>query len=256
MLVLAVVTGVSVTLLYRHFNGSITVVPIPPGLNPGRPPKLDVDGSHEPLNILVMGSDSSGGLERRVLARRTGVHRAAARAPVRVDERSRSTISFLDIHTVFRYAGTAMATTRRPGLAGPGAAAGAGTVGARRHRGSGPGGLAREVAHRPAGLLVIAEVARRLAAVVRTGQDSDPFTAATSRALASIGKLIVVAGLGAWVVRQVARAVLAGTMLDSADHIRPHQLPLGWLVVGAILTGFALILDRGVEMRAELDSVI
>jgi hypothetical protein len=106
------------------------------------------------------------------------------------------------------------------------------------------------------GLLVVAEVARRLASVVRTAQDSDPFTAATSRALVSIGKLTVVAGLGAWVVSQVARVVLARTMLDSADHIRPHHSPLGWLVVGAILGGFGLILDRGVEMRAELDTVI
>jgi hypothetical protein len=106
------------------------------------------------------------------------------------------------------------------------------------------------------GLLVIAEVARRLSAVVRRARDSDPFTAASSRALVSIGKLTVIAGLGAWVVSQLARAVLARTMLDSADHIRPHHSPLGWLVVGAILAGFGLILDRGVEMRTELDTVI
>jgi hypothetical protein len=106
------------------------------------------------------------------------------------------------------------------------------------------------------GLLVVAEVARRLAAVVRSAQDSDPFTATTSRALVSIGKLTVLAGLGAWLASQVARAVLARTMLDSADHIRPHHSPLGWLVVGAILAGFGLILDRGVEMRTELDTVI
>jgi hypothetical protein len=106
------------------------------------------------------------------------------------------------------------------------------------------------------GLLVIAEVARRLAAVVRTAQASDPFTAATSRALVSIGRLTVLAGLGAWAVSTVARAVLADTMLDSGTHLRPHHSPLGWLVVGVILTGFGLILDRGVEMRTELDTVI
>ena len=107
------------------------------------------------------------------------------------------------------------------------------------------------------GLLVVAEIARRLAAVVRNAQDSDPFTAVTSRALVSIGKLTVLAGLGAWAVSTVARAVLAHTMLDSTTHLlRPHHSPLGWLVVGAILAGFGLILDRGVEMRTELDTVI
>jgi hypothetical protein len=106
------------------------------------------------------------------------------------------------------------------------------------------------------GLLVIAEVARRLAAVVRTAQDSDPFTAATSTALLSIGKLTVLAGLGAWAVGQVAGAVLARAMLESSTPLRPHHSPLGWLVVGLILTGFGLILDRGVEMRDELDTVI
>ena len=106
------------------------------------------------------------------------------------------------------------------------------------------------------GFLVVAEVARRLAAVVRTAQADDPFTTATSRALVSIGRLTVLAGLGAWAVSTVARAVLADTMLDSGTPLRPHHSPLGWLVVGAILTGFGLILDRGVEMRAELDTVI
>ncbi|HET6940075.1 MAG TPA: DUF2975 domain-containing protein [Nocardioides sp.] len=106
------------------------------------------------------------------------------------------------------------------------------------------------------GLLVIAEVARRLASVVRTAQENDPFTAATSKALVSIGRLTVLAGLGAWAVSQVAGAVLAHTMLESSTSLRPHHSPLGWLVVGLILTGFGLILDRGVEMRDELDTVI
>ena len=106
------------------------------------------------------------------------------------------------------------------------------------------------------GLLVVAELARRLAAVVRTAQESDPFTLATSQALLSIGRLTVLAGLGAWAVSQVARAALAHTMLDSSTPLRPHHSPLGWLVVGLILTGFGLIVDRGVAMRTELDTVI
>jgi hypothetical protein len=37
---------------------------------------------------------------------------------------------------------------------------------------------------------------------------------------------------------------------------RPHQAPLGWLAVGLIFAAFGQILDRGVTMRAELDTVI
>jgi hypothetical protein len=73
---------------------------------------------------------------------------------------------------------------------------------------------------------------------------------------APIGKLTVLAGLGAWAVSEVAGTVLARTMLESSTPLRPHHSPLGWLVVGLILTGFGLILDRGVEMRDELDTVI
>jgi hypothetical protein len=45
-------------------------------------------------------------------------------------------------------------------------------------------------------------------------------------------------------------------MLESAVPFKPHESPLGWLAVGLIFAAFALILDRGVLMRAELDTVI
>ncbi len=38
--------------------------------------------------------------------------------------------------------------------------------------------------------------------------------------------------------------------------VQPHQSPLGWLAVGLIFAALGLILDRGVAMRAELDTVI
>jgi len=40
------------------------------------------------------------------------------------------------------------------------------------------------------GLILIAEIGRRLAKVVRAAQDSDPFTSHTARALATLGNLL------------------------------------------------------------------
>jgi hypothetical protein len=45
-------------------------------------------------------------------------------------------------------------------------------------------------------------------------------------------------------------------MLTSPVTFHPHQAPLGWLAVGLIFAAFGQILDRGVTMRAELDTVI
>ena len=106
------------------------------------------------------------------------------------------------------------------------------------------------------GLALIAEVARRMAHLLRAAQATDPFTASTSRALVAVGKLTAVAGLGAWVISQVAQGVLSWTMLTSPVPFHPHQAPLGWITVGLIFAAFGQILDRGVAMRAELDTVI
>jgi hypothetical protein len=106
------------------------------------------------------------------------------------------------------------------------------------------------------GLVLIAEISRRMANLLRAAQASDPFTASTARALVSVGKLTVFAGLGAWALSQVAQGVLSVTMLVSPVTFLPHQSPLGWLAVGLIFAAFGKILDRGVAMRAELDTVI
>ena len=55
---------------------------------------------------------------------------------------------------------------------------------------------------------------------------------------------------------QVAQGVLSATMLTSPATFKPHQTPLGWLAVGLIFAAFGQILDRGVAMRTELDTVI
>jgi LCP family protein required for cell wall assembly len=57
-LALALVTALSVTLAYRHLNGNLHHRDVTRQLGPDRPDKVDVEGPHEPLNILVMGSDS------------------------------------------------------------------------------------------------------------------------------------------------------------------------------------------------------
>jgi len=56
--------------------------------------------------------------------------------------------------------------------------------------------------------------------------------------------------------RPVLDRLLSWTMLTSSVTFHPHQTPLGWLAVGLIFAAFGQILDRGVTMRAELDTVI
>jgi hypothetical protein len=106
------------------------------------------------------------------------------------------------------------------------------------------------------GLLLIAEIGRRMAKLVRAAQESDPFTSHTARALATLGKLTASGGLATWILSQVAQWVLCATMLTSPFTYKPHHTPLGWLAVGLIFAAFGRILDRGVAMRAELDTVI
>ncbi len=95
-----------------------------------------------------------------------------------------------------------------------------------------------------------------MAKLVRAAQDTDPFTAHTARALATLAKLTAWGGLGTWILSQVAQGVLSAMMLTSPFTYKPHDPPLGWLAVGLIFAAFGRILDRGVAMRAELDTVI
>jgi LCP family protein required for cell wall assembly len=57
VLVLAMVTGLGTIWLYRHLNGNLNVVDVTGQLE-HRPAKVAVQGPQEPLNVLVMGSDS------------------------------------------------------------------------------------------------------------------------------------------------------------------------------------------------------
>ena len=59
-LVLALVTGLGVAFLYRHLNGNLDVLDVTEQLT-DRPDKKEVEGPKEPLNVLVMGSDTREG---------------------------------------------------------------------------------------------------------------------------------------------------------------------------------------------------
>ena len=106
------------------------------------------------------------------------------------------------------------------------------------------------------GLLLVAEVARRMRNVLRAAQDSDPFTAQTARELTVVAKITAFGGLGVWAVSNVAKWVLSATMLKTGSAVEPHQSPLGWLAVGLIFAAFGQLIARGVAMRDELDTVI
>jgi LCP family protein required for cell wall assembly len=56
VVVLALVTGLSVIYLYRHLNGNLTVEDVSSALGE-RPAKVET-GPQEPINVLVMGSDT------------------------------------------------------------------------------------------------------------------------------------------------------------------------------------------------------
>jgi hypothetical protein len=106
------------------------------------------------------------------------------------------------------------------------------------------------------GLLLIAEIARRMANLLRAARAGDPFTADSVHALTTLGKLTAVAGLATWVISQVAQGALSARMLTSAPTYQPQHTPLGWIAVGLLFGAFARILDSGVSMRTELDTVI
>ena len=49
------------TFFYRHLNGNFTYDNVDDQLGDDRPDEVEVEGPKEPLNILVMGSDSREG---------------------------------------------------------------------------------------------------------------------------------------------------------------------------------------------------
>jgi LCP family protein required for cell wall assembly len=61
VLVLGLVTGLGTTFLYRHLNGNLNVQDLDAQLGDDRPEEVEVEGDKDPINILVMGSDTRDG---------------------------------------------------------------------------------------------------------------------------------------------------------------------------------------------------
>jgi LCP family protein required for cell wall assembly len=58
MVVIALVTGLTVVFLYRHYNANLNVKPIESELGTDRPTMQVPKGPHGPINIMIMGSDN------------------------------------------------------------------------------------------------------------------------------------------------------------------------------------------------------
>ncbi|GAA1478117.1 LCP family protein [Nocardioides aestuarii] len=58
VLTLSIVTGLGVVFFYRHLNGNLNVIATSELLGDDRPDKVKPEGPQEPLNVLVMGSDT------------------------------------------------------------------------------------------------------------------------------------------------------------------------------------------------------
>ena len=106
------------------------------------------------------------------------------------------------------------------------------------------------------GLLLVAEIARRLRNVLRAAEATDPFTTQTAHALSVVARITAFGGLAVWAVAAAANAVLVATVLDTGSHVGPRWTPVWWLAVGFVVAAFGQLVARGVGMRAELDTVI
>ncbi len=107
------------------------------------------------------------------------------------------------------------------------------------------------------GLLLVAEIARRMGRLLRSAVDADPFTTEMVDGLNRVAAITALGGIGASVVAGVSRWLLSShVVVSGSDLSLLRQSPAGWLGAGLIIAGFGQILARGVSMRAELDRVI
>jgi Protein of unknown function (DUF2975) len=97
--------------------------------------------------------------------------------------------------------------------------------------------------------------ARRL---VDQAIDTNPFTASMARGLRRLGRIVLVGGLIAEVVRVAAIVALYDSAATggSALAYNASMISLWWLPMGLIILAFAQVIDHGCALRAELDEVI
>ncbi|RYP85055.1 LytR family transcriptional regulator [Nocardioides guangzhouensis] len=73
---MSVVVGLFSVYSYRHFNENLTILDVTSQLGDDRPDKVEVEGPREPINVLVMGSDSRDGKGNNIDGLRGGGQRS------------------------------------------------------------------------------------------------------------------------------------------------------------------------------------
>lgn len=103
--------------------------------------------------------------------------------------------------------------------------------------------------------LVIAIAAASLYRIVRDAGRTDPFTPATVRRLRRVAVFVLLGGGAATVAEAAASDALAASFVAGAFHASDTP-GVVVLVVGLALAAIAEVINRGVALRSELDTVI
>jgi hypothetical protein len=103
--------------------------------------------------------------------------------------------------------------------------------------------------------VIVAIAAVLLHRIVRDAGRTDPFTPATVRRLRRLALFVILAGGVAAIAGMIAADALAASFVDGAFH--PGDISVvPWLLSGFGLAAVAEVLNRGVALRTELDTVI
>ncbi len=106
------------------------------------------------------------------------------------------------------------------------------------------------------GLLLVAEIARRMATILRRAVDHDPFTPATARDLRRVAALTAIGGTLVAVIEYAAKLTLSSQALVTGLDRSFEFSPVGWLAVALMVAAFAQLVARGASLRHELATVI
>lgn len=85
----------------------------------------------------------------------------------------------------------------------------------------------------------------------------DPFHPATIRTLRRLGPTIFLAGAAAWALESLVRFALVDSVTSGGPAVSLEFTAIGvWLIVATTVAAFAEVMQRGRELRTELDGVI